>query len=160
MAFKYTISERKNRFKGNQLMKQAVQINQGRITTREVAEQLQEITSLGRGDVQSVLTHLGDVAARYLKEGHSVQLGELGTFTPFIKCKAVKAEEKFTASDVTRINVVFRPSKWLREAMAKATFEYVKESDMCRMPKEEPAPEEKHDPAPSHEDTSGEEGSF
>lgn len=144
MAFKYTITARKNRLKGNQVMQQAVQINQGRVTTREVAEQLQEITSLGRGDVLSVLTHMGDVAARYLREGHSVQLGELGTFTPYIKCKAVKEGEKFTSADLTRINVVFRASKWLRDAMSKATFECIKEADgTCRAPEPSKPSEEK-----------------
>lgn len=146
MAFKYTITERKNRLKGGTVMKQAVQVNQGRITTREVAEQLQEITSLGRGDVQSVLSHLGDVAARYLREGHSVQLGELGTFTPYIKSKAVEADKTFTTDRIQSIKVVFKPSGWLKEAMGKASFALLKdEKGMCPMPPEpdpKDAPEE------------------
>lgn len=146
MAFKYTITERKNRLKGGTVMKQAVQVNQGRITTREVAEQLQEITSLGRGDVQSVLSHLGDVAARYLREGHSVQLGELGTFTPYIKSKAVEADKTFTTDRIQSIKVVFKPSGWLKEAMGKASFALLKdEKGMCPMPSEpdpKDAPEE------------------
>lgn len=144
MAFKYTITERKNRLKGGTVMKQAVQVNQGRITTREVAEQLQEITSLGRGDVQSVLSHLGDVAARYLREGHSVQLGELGTFTPYIKSKAVEADKDFTTDRIESITVVFKPSGWLKEAMGKASFALLRdEKGMCPMPdpKEPPKPE-------------------
>lgn len=146
MAFKYTITERKNRLKGGTVMKQAVQVNQGRITTREVAEQLQEITSLGRGDVQSVLTHLGDVAARYLREGYSVKLGELGTFTPYIKSKAVEADKDFTTDRIESIRVVFKPSGWLKEAMGKASFALHRdEKGMCPMP---PEPDPKETPKP------------
>ena len=130
MAFKYTITERKNRLKGGTVMKQAVQ----------------EITSLGRGDVQSVLTHLGDVAARYLREGYSVKLGELGTFTPYIKSKAVEADKDFTTDRIESIRVVFKPSGWLKEAMGKASFACLRdEKGMCPMPSEpdpKDAPEE------------------
>ena len=144
MAFKYTITERKNRLKGGTVMKQAVQVNQGRITTRELANQLQEITSLGRGDVQSVLSHLGDIAARYLREGYSVKLGELGTFTPYIKSKAVEADKTFTTDRIQSIRVVFKPSGWLKEAMGKASFALLKdEKGMCPMPSE-PDPKETH----------------
>lgn len=149
MAFKYTITERKNCLKGGTVMKQAVQVNQGRITTREVAEQLQEITSLGRGDVQSVLSHLGDVAARHLREGHSVQLGELGTFTPYIKSKAVEADKTFTTDRIQSIRVVFKPSGWLKEAMGKASFALLKdENGTCPMP---PEPDKSGKPAETKE---------
>lgn len=153
MAFKYTITERKNRLKGGTVMKQAVQVNQGRITTRELANQLQEITSLGRGDVQSVLSHLGDVAARYLREGYSVKLGELGTFTPYIKSKAVEADKDFTTDRIQSIRVVFKPSGWLKEAMGKASFALLKdEKGMCPMP---PEPEHKESPERESGDGSG-----
>lgn len=138
MAFVYKVVERKNKLHNDTPQHYAVQINQGTVSTREIAQQLQEITSLGRGDVLSVLEHLGDVCIRQLREGRSVKIGNVGTLTPYIRSKAVPAGEDFTVGHIKGLRIAYRPSKWLLDELSKTSYACRTESGMCSMPSEDP----------------------
>lgn len=141
MAFVYKVVERKNKLHNNTPQHYAVQINQGTVSTREIAQQLQEITSLGRGDVMNVLEHLGDICIRQLREGRSVKIGNVGTLTPYIRSKAVPEGEDFTVGHIKGLRIAYRPSKWLLDELSKTSYACRTDKGMCPMPAE-PAPKE------------------
>lgn len=150
MAFKYTITERSMRLRGKkETIQVATQVHQGTIRTGEIARELQAITSLGRGDVKSVLEHLGDAITRYITLGYSVKLEGLGTFTPRIKSRAVPLGEKYTADRIKRLAVQFTPDRRLRSALEAVGFECQRADDTCPAPDPDPDPDrepEEEDP--------------
>lgn len=125
MALKYTITERKMLTKdGTHARKQvATQMNLGRVTIHQLAKEIADITSLGRGDVASVLTHLSEIAIRYATMGYSVKLGDLGTLTPRLSAKALPVGEKYGAENIRKVNVRYTPSLEMKEQLRAVTFE-------------------------------------
>lgn len=125
MALKYTITERKMLTKdGTHARKQvATQMNLGKVTIHQLAREIADITSLGRGDVASVLTHLSEIAIRYATMGYSVKLGDLGTLTPRLSAKALPVGEKYGAENIRKVNVRYTPSLEMKEQLRAVTFE-------------------------------------
>ena len=125
MAFRYTVTERKTMIKdGTREPRQiATQVNLGRVTIHQLAKEIADITSLGRGDVASVLTHLSEIAIRYATMGYSVSLGDLGTLTPRLSAKAVPTGDKYTADNIRKVNVRYTPSLDMKERLRAVTFE-------------------------------------
>lgn len=125
MAFKYTVSERKTMIKGGKREPRqiATQVNLGKVTLSQLAREIADITSLGRGDVESVLTHLSEIAIRYATMGYSVSLGDLGTLTPRLSAKAVPTGDKYTADNIRKVNVRYTPSLDMKEKLRAVTFE-------------------------------------
>ena len=125
MAFKYTITERKMLTNdGTHARKQvATQVNLGKVTIHQLAKEIADITSLGRGDVASVLTHLSELAIRYSTLGFSVDLGDLGTLTPRLSAKALPLEEKYTPDAIRQLRLRFTPSKEMKIRLKEVSFE-------------------------------------
>ena len=66
---------------------------------------------------------LEKVVSRLLLDGHTVQLGDLGTFNLTIKATGEKEEKLVTADNIKKVNLRFRISKTLRDALEKAKFQ-------------------------------------
>ncbi|MDN4753159.1 hypothetical protein QYZ87_06715 [Porphyromonadaceae bacterium W3.11] len=146
MAFEYKIVQRKSKLNGGQQIQMATQMSKGKVPIRDIAKRLEQITSLGRGDVMNVLTHLGEVVSEYMRLGYSVNLHELGTFTPRISSKSVPAGEKFTSDYIRGVKMRFTPSTFIKAELSRVKFEC--QADVCKAPttstppKEETTPEE------------------
>lgn len=125
MALKYTVTDRKVITKdgSRQVRQVARQVNLGKVTLSQLAREIADITSLGRGDVESVLTHLSEIAIRYATMGYSVSLGDLGTLTPRLSAKAVPTGEKYSADNIRKVNVRYTPSLDMKERLRAVTFE-------------------------------------
>lgn len=125
MALKYTVTDRKVITKdGSRQVRQiARQVNLGKVTLQQLAREIADITSLGRGDVESVLTHLSEIAIRYATMGYSVSLGDLGTLTPRLSAKAVPTGEKYGTDNIRKVNVRYTPSLDMKERLRAVTFE-------------------------------------
>lgn len=125
MALKYTVTERKSLTKtgDRKMMQVATQVNLGKVTIHQLAKEIADITSLGRGDVASVLTHLSELAIRYSTLGFSVDLGDLGTLTPRLSAKALPLEEKYTPDAIRQLRLRFTPSKEMKIRLKEVSFE-------------------------------------
>lgn len=125
MAFKYTVTERKVLTKsgGREMMQMASQVNLGRVDIDQLATEIAEVTSLGEGDVKSVLLHLAKQSVSYLTMGFSVQIGDLGTLTPRISAKAVPTTDKYTTDNIRRVNVRYTPSSTMKTRLRGVGFE-------------------------------------
>lgn len=125
MALKYTVTERKSLTKtgDRKMMQVATQVNLGKVTIHQLAKEIADITSLGRGDVASVLTHLSELAIRYSTLGFSVDLGDLGTLTPRLSAKALPLTEKYTPDAIRQLRLRFTPSKEMKIRLKEVSFE-------------------------------------
>ena len=142
MAFKYTVTDRKVITKdGSRQVRQiARQVNLGKVTLNQLAREIADITSLGRGDVESVLTHLSEIAIRYATMGYSVSLGDLGTLTPRLSAKALPTGPKYTADNIRKVNVRYNPSLDMKEKLRAVTFEKWDPAKDAKCPAPEPTP--------------------
>lgn len=145
MAFKYIVTERKMIAKGGQHSRQQVarQVNLGRVDIDQLATEIAEVTSLGEGDVKSVLLHLAKQSVSYLTMGFSVQLGDLGTLTPRISAKAIPVGGKYTTDLIRRVNVRYTPSSAMKTRLKGIGYERWEprdeQSGTCPAPSPEPS---------------------
>jgi predicted histone-like DNA-binding protein len=101
----------------------AAPVNDGKITQKEIAAEIVELSSLSRGDVSNVIESLLDTIPKYLLMGKSVSLGDLGTFRLSFSSKGVETEADFNFSLISGVRVLFTPSSALREAVKTVKFE-------------------------------------
>jgi predicted histone-like DNA-binding protein len=92
------------------------------VKEREIAKKLAEETTLNPKEAEMAISQLKKVVIGLLLEGHTVQLGELGSFRLTITSEGSKTEQEVTANKIKKVNVRFTASEELRTAMGKATF--------------------------------------
>lgn len=95
----------------------------GRKTAAHLSEDVASSSSLTRGDVHNTLMGISDQAPRYLLDGHSVQLGELGHLRITFSSDGVDREEDFDTSMIRDIKVTFVPSPRLKQLEREVRFE-------------------------------------
>ncbi len=74
-------------------------------------------TTLNPKEAEMAVYQLEKVVSRLLLDGHTVQLGDLGTFNITITAEGQKEEKKVSADDIKKVNLRFRISKTMREAV-------------------------------------------
>lgn len=68
------------------------------------------------------IRQLRKVVERLLLDGHSVQLGNWGTFGVTLTTEGVATKNELSASQVKKVNINFQPGESLKTAMQKAEF--------------------------------------
>lgn len=120
---KYKMTQRANPQDRTQIKWYAAPVNEGRVTQREIAADIVELSSLSRGDISNVIESLITIVPRYLMLGRSVNLGDLGTLRISFGSEGVDEKEQFVPSMIKGVKVVFTPSVQLKEAIQKIRLE-------------------------------------
>lgn len=97
----------------------------GLVKEKEVAKLLADETTLNPKEAEMAVYQLLKVVVRLLLDGHTVQLGSLGSFRLTARSRGVATEEEVTASLIDKLTVRFIESAELKEAVSKATFKGV-----------------------------------
>lgn len=87
-----------------------------------MAKMMADETTLKPKEAEMAVYQLEKVVSRMLLDGHTVQLGDLGTFNLTITAEEQKEEKKVSADDIKKVNLRFRISKTMREALDNTTF--------------------------------------
>jgi predicted histone-like DNA-binding protein len=95
------------------------------IKEKKVAELLADETTLNPKEAEMTLFQLFKVIIRLLLDGHTVQLGELGSFRVTARGEGSETEAEVNASKIKSVHIHFTPSESLREQLSKATFKDV-----------------------------------
>ena len=95
----------------------------GKKTLGNISRDIEDISSLSRGDISNVLQNLVDQIPKYLLDGQTVSLGELGTLRLTLSSEGAEKAKDFKASMIKNVKIVFTPGKMLKEEMAKAGFQ-------------------------------------
>jgi predicted histone-like DNA-binding protein len=82
-------------------------------------------TTMDRKEVEMALDRFLVILIRLLLDGHTVQLGDWGSFRLTINSTGSDTKEEVSASNITNINIRFTPGQDLKEAIAKAVFKAV-----------------------------------
>ena len=78
-----------------------------------------------RADISAILYMAVDCMREQLLEGKKIRLGDLGDFSISLTSKGAETAEKFTAQNITGVNVVWDPGAEFKNLIADAEFNLV-----------------------------------
>ena len=119
----YRLVQKANPLDQEHKQRYATSVNAGKIDTRMIAKTLAQKSSLTTGDVMNVLENLLEEIPRWLSQGYSVSLGELGTFRLSLSSQGVKEQKEFNTRTIKK-KVVFLPSKSFKSELKTIPFEH------------------------------------
>jgi predicted histone-like DNA-binding protein len=97
----------------------------GQITEKEVAKLMADETTMDRKEVEMAIDRFEVILIRLLLDGHSVQLGDWGSFHLTCNSTASDTKAEVSANSITNLNVRFQPGKEMKDAVNKATFKAI-----------------------------------
>ena len=78
-----------------------------------------------RGTVKGVISDMCECLVEQLLNGNKIKLGELGTFGISLSTEGAESLEKFSASNIKEVNIVFAPGEDFENIVDKAEFNLV-----------------------------------
>ena len=123
--FNWTIIKRKISVGASSGEKHLAVISRNGIMSQEqLIERIAGASSLAENDVLSALRALQVVITEETMNGTTVQLDQLGNFTPYLKAKAMATAEEVDASTIKGIKVNFKPNVRFKNKLKSAYYEY------------------------------------
>ncbi|WP_320113679.1 HU family DNA-binding protein [Draconibacterium orientale] len=101
----------------------ASHVSSGRKTIKNISRDIEDKSSLSRGDISNVLDNLVDQIPKYLLDGQTVSLGDLGSFRLTLSSEGAEQEKNFKSNMIKNVKIIFTPGKMLKEEVAKARFD-------------------------------------
>ena len=89
-------------------------VSSGTIDTETLIERISQSSTFTPGDLKGALQEFTHSLTEYLKDGYTVELGEIGYFSPSIKGRGVKNKKDIRSTSITFKSVNFRANKKLR----------------------------------------------
>lgn len=99
----------------------AIQGREG-VDEKELAQDIQDQSSLMAGDVLSALQQLPNIIAHHLKNGRTVNIHGLGTFYPALTSEGAETPEECTPNKVRLTRVCFRADKKFTNTVKNCNF--------------------------------------
>ena len=90
-------------------------VNYGNVSSEALLQEVEAATTLSDSDADLLVKEFANVVIGYVANGHSVDLGVLGTLSPKITAKAVDSEKDCTAQTIGSIGVLYRSRKELTD---------------------------------------------
>ncbi|MEP1095867.1 MAG: hypothetical protein ABJG78_12200 [Cyclobacteriaceae bacterium] len=105
------------------------------VDLRKFMREIADRHSINMPDVIAVLESFMDLAGLYLLEGRTINMGQLGYFSPSIRSNPQESPEEVKRNSIRSFHVNFRPSILLKERLMSARFQKV--SNGVEEPEEE-----------------------
>ncbi len=96
-----------------------------KVDLRAFVEEIAEANTLQTTDVFAVLESFFKSCTKHLSEGKSIDMGQLGMFSPSIQSAGEETAEDVDRQTVKKLKVNFRPSLLLKDQLKIAKFEKV-----------------------------------
>lgn len=97
--------------------------SRGRKNIEQISADVAGSSSLSRGDIQNVILSLVDQVPKYLLDGQSVELGELGSMRIGFSSEGVPEKEEFSTAQIDDVKIIFTPSRKLKQMLISARYE-------------------------------------
>ncbi len=101
----------------------ATNVSKGKKGIAAISKDIADISSLSRGDISSTISNMVDQIPKYLLDGQSVSLGELGTLRMSFSSEGVENEADFNVNMIKKLKIIFTPGKLIKDEIKKAKFE-------------------------------------
>ncbi|MFH1636461.1 MAG: HU family DNA-binding protein [Chloroflexota bacterium] len=98
-------------------------ISSGRVTLRDIANQIAQISTVSSIDMLAGLEALLQVIPQQLANGNIVELGDFGTFQLRLKSDGSETPDAVTAHNITKVASQFRPGKEFKKVLKNTEFE-------------------------------------
>ena len=95
------------------------------ISLRTIAQQISKYSTLTLADVSAVLASFIEMLPMWLKEGHSIRLGDFGILRLTFKSDGKEKEEDVTGNSIKNVRVVLRGSSEFKNEFNDLHFEKV-----------------------------------
>ncbi|MDL2323453.1 HU family DNA-binding protein [Bacteroidales bacterium OttesenSCG-928-A17] len=124
MALHYVVQSRKNpKDMGAPVKYYLIAKSLPAIDRKTFVEDMVRNTSLTKNEAITALDYLFESLPRYIALGHSVKLGELGSFRATIQSIGSDNEEDATPDKVTKQRVIFKFGKETRQLINNISLE-------------------------------------
>ncbi len=94
----------------------------GRVTTRELAAQAAQESTLSPADLMGALEIFLSIIPRELAKGNIVELGDFGNFWLRIEAAGSESEADVRAENITSVKPRFSPGKLFKKALDAIDF--------------------------------------
>ncbi len=102
----------------------AVISRNGFLSQEQLIKRISGASALAEGDVLACLRQLQIEIADSTMNGITVELDQLGNFTPYLKANAKDTLEEVDASTIKRTRVNFVPNKLFKTKLKSSGYEY------------------------------------
>lgn len=129
MGIRYKLVQRKDFSKGagpDAKLYYPQLLNNGNISFDELCDSIAQETALSSADVKGVMDRLARLTSLNLKQGRSINLGELGSLRVVLSSAGSITEDGYKAATMMRpLKIVFTPGKALNDIRDKATYDRI-----------------------------------
>ncbi len=101
-------------------------VKAGTINNYQLSKGIAEKSSLTRGAVLNVIENMVDEIPKYLTEGYSVNLNNLGTLRLSLSSEGVVNPKDFTAENIKNMRIVFTPAPEFKKILLNMHLEEAK----------------------------------
>jgi predicted histone-like DNA-binding protein len=98
-------------------------ISREKVSTRQLAKEIANRTSLSTTDTIAVLEAFTEVIPWFLAEGAIVSLGDFGSFRVTMKGEGAATKKAMTSANITDIRIKFRPGQEFASLVKHAELE-------------------------------------
>ncbi len=102
-----------------------VQNSTGLVDETKVADLIADETTLNPAEALMAIRQFQKVLLRLLLDGHSVKLGNWGTFSITLNTKGEAEKASLTVHNILKVNIAFQPGEDLKTAIQKADFIWI-----------------------------------
>jgi predicted histone-like DNA-binding protein len=95
-----------------------------KVSQEDLITRISGASALAEGDVLSCLRQLQVEISSAIRAGQSVELDQLGTYTPYLQVLTKETEEEVDASAIKRIRVNFVPNSIFKNKLKATPIEY------------------------------------
>lgn len=100
-------------------------VNYGSLSSEVLLEEVDAASTFSDSDSEAILKEFVEVVMRRVANGHSVDLGVLGTLRPKITAKAVDTEAECTAETIQTVGLVYQASTKLSSDAKKMSVNVI-----------------------------------
>ena len=98
-------------------------VKTGTINNYQLSKGIAAKSSMTRGAVLNVIENMVDEIPKYLMDGYSVNLNNMGTLRISLSSEGVNSPEDFTDDNIKNMRVVFTPSPEFKKSLKNIKYE-------------------------------------
>lgn len=127
MAIKFRLNKRiiqLGKHKGKEMLF-AQSVTSKKVSFQRFCEEVSDGSTVGTADVKAVIDRMVHVLRRHMEDGESVEVGELGTFSPTFGSDPVEVGERFDAHKHIRNPKISFRAKPAFQSLSQVSFEQI-----------------------------------
>ena len=101
-------------------------VSQGKVDLNTLANKVASQSTMSKADCYGVIVGLTQVIANELADGNIVEIDSLGSLKLTLQGTPADSDAELGKANITKINVVYRPSKELKKKLKETTFKRIR----------------------------------